>query len=237
MVGKTLTLCLTNYNRDKMLFESFEQVLDDDRVSEIVIVDDNSLDNYWRRVKGHCQHYPKIKLYRNQKNLGCYRNKREAISKATNDYVIIFDSDNIMTKGYIDKVFAEEWNPNVILAPDYIVSFDYRHFGGMVLDSKSGSRFFSMPRFDCLINTMNYFVNRDSYLQVWDGNKEPWTADTIYQNLRWVQSGRSIKVVVGMEYDHRIKHERGQDRSHYLQHNRKTGNLFNECMKQFKLMR
>ena len=51
MVGKTLSLCITNHNRDKMLIESFQQVLNDDRVSEIVIVDDYSEDRYYNRVK------------------------------------------------------------------------------------------------------------------------------------------------------------------------------------------
>lgn len=236
MVGKTLSLCLTNHNRDRMLFESFEQVLGDERVSEIVIVDDYSEDRFWRKVQNYCEGKEKIKLFRNRKNLGCYKNKREAISNATNEFVIIFDSDNIMTKEYIDKIYSEEWEPNTILAPDYVVSFDYRHFGGKIITRNTVKTYTRQVRFDCLINTMNYFVHKENYLKVWDGSIEPWTADTIYQNYRWLDSGRSIKVVKGLEYNHRIIHAPREERSHYMQHNRKTGNLFNNIMMKLKAM-
>jgi len=234
---RKVSLCLTNHNRDRMLFESFQQVLDDDRVSEIVIVDDNSEDNFWRKVQRYCEGKEKIKLFRNRKNLGCYKNKRESIAQAKNEFVIIFDSDNIMTKEYIDKIFEREWNENEILAPDYVVSFDYRHFGGHTLTRQNVNRFTRMERFDCLINTMNYFVHRDNYLKVWDGSIEPWTADTIYQNYRWLDSGRSFHILKGLEYMHRIEHGAKEERSHYLQHVRKTGNLFNTIMMKLKSMK
>ena len=247
MVGKTVSLCITNHNRDRMLFESFEQVLGDDRVSEIVIVDDNSEDNFWKKVKNYCEGKEKIKLFRNRKNLGCYKNKREAIAQAKNEFVIIFDSDNIMTKSYIDKIFEREWNENEILAPDFVHSFDYRHFGGITMTKSNVASYVRQLRFDCLINTMNYFVHRDNYLKVWDhgyknilptlGFSEPWTADTIFVNLCWIISGRSFHVLKGLEYNHRITHAPREERSHYMQHNRKTGNLFNTIMDKLKRMK
>lgn len=236
MVDRTLSLCLTNHNRDRMLFESFQQVLDDNRVNEIIIVDDASEDNFWRKVQRYCEGKEKIKLFRNRKNLGCYRNKREAIAQAANEYVIIFDSDNIITKEYIDKIFEHEWSPDIILAPDYVVSFDYRHFAGQMIDKTTVRKLTRAERFDCMINTMNYFVHRDNYLAVWDGSIEPWTADTIYQNYRWIESGRSIHVVKGLEYNHRIEHGAKEERSHYLQHVRKTGNMFNTIMDKLRKM-
>jgi glycosyltransferase involved in cell wall biosynthesis len=237
MVGKTLSLCITNHNRDRMLIESFHQVLKDDRVSEIIIVDDYSEDRFYNKVKDLTKGMDKVKLFRNRKNLGCYKNKREAIAQAQNEFVIIFDSDNVMTTGYIDKIFEQEWDKDVILAPDYVHSFDYRHFSGHTISKATVSNYTRQPRFDCLINTMNYFVHRDNYLKVWDGSIEPWTADTIYQNFRWLESGRTIHVLKGLEYDHRIKHEVRQEGSHYMQHNRKTGNLFNTIMDKLKRMK
>lgn len=236
MVGKTLSLCITNYNRDSMLLESFEQVLDDERVSEIVIADDVSKDSVWANVQKLCTH-PKIKLLRNKVNLGCYKNKQYVISQATNEYGIIFDSDNVMTKSYIDKVFEHEWHPDIILAPDFVGSFNYRNFSDKVITKENVSKFVSQDQFDCLINTMNYFVHLPSYLKVWDGSIEPWTADTIYQNYRWLDSGRSIHVVKGLEYNHRINHGVVEEGSHYVKHNRKTGNLFNVIKSKLKSLK
>lgn len=39
-----ITLALTHWNRFDMLCESFAQVIDDERIGEIVIVDDHSDD-------------------------------------------------------------------------------------------------------------------------------------------------------------------------------------------------
>ena len=233
---KTLSLCLTNHNRDKMLIESFQQVLDDDRVSEIVVVDDFSDDRFYDKVKDLTNGMDKVKLFRNRKNLGCYKNKREAIAQAQNEFVIIFDSDNIMTKEYIDKVYEREWDENIIFAPDYIVSFNYRNFSDRDITKNTVRKMTHEAGFDCLINTMNYFVHRDNYLAVWDGSIEPWTADTLYQNFRWIESGRTIHVLKGLEYDHRIKHEVRQEGSHYMQHHRKTGNLFNTIIDKLRRM-
>ncbi len=233
---RKVSLCLTNHNRDRMLFESFADVLDDPRISEIVIVDDCSEDRFYNKVKKTLEGISKIKLFRNRKNLGCYKNKREAIAQAQNEFVIIFDSDNIMTKGYLDSLYSVEWDENTILAPDFVVSFDYRHFGGQTITKQNVRKYTRQDRFDCLINTMNYFVHRDNYLKVWDGSIEPWTADTIYQNYRWLESGRSIHVLKGLEYSHRIQHSPREERSHYLQHVRKTGNLFNMIMMKLKSM-
>ena len=229
MVDRTLSLCITTFNRDDLLLRSFDQVLDDERVSEIVIVDDLSNDKFIRRLKTF--DHPKLKIFFNQKNLGCYRNKHEAIKNATNEYVIIFDSDNIISKKYIDKIFENEWHADTIYAPDYVHSFDYRHFSGLTFDRTTAKNYIGQTRFDCIINTMNYFVHRQSYLDVWDGSIEPWTADTIYQNYNWLKSGRKIHVLKELEYIHKIEDYKTEEKSHYIIHNRKTGNLFNETMK------
>jgi len=142
-----------------------------------------------------------------------------------------------MTKGYIDKIFEREWNENEILAPDYIVSFDYRYFGGHTLTKENVAKFTDKQKFDCLINTMNYFVHKENYLKVWDGSIEPWTADTIYQNYRWIESGRSFHVLKGLEYNHRIDHDVSQEKSHYAEHWRKTGRLFENTMDKLKRMK
>lgn len=84
-----------------------------------------------------------------------------------------------------------------------------------------------------MINTMNYFVNRDEYLRVWDKDmKEPWTADSAYQNYRWLEAGNMIHVLAGLQYEHRV-----HDGSHYQEHNRKTGKLFDQVMDKMRALR
>jgi glycosyltransferase involved in cell wall biosynthesis len=235
MVDRKISLCITNYNRDTLLFESFRYVLDDDRVSEIVIADDQSDVKIFNKVKEHCDRHQKIKLHRNFKNLGCYKNKRRVIELASNDWVIIFDSDNVLKKDYIDALYSvPEWSPATIYAPEFArPHFSYIHFAGQTIDKSNVARFVGQPKFDCLINCMNYFVNRGQYLLIHDNSGfEPWTADTIYMNHRWFKAHNKMHVLKGLQYDHLI--HKG---SHYQQHNNKTGNLFKDIENQLKMMR
>ena len=234
MVDKSLSLVITSYNRDTMTVNSYSKVADDPRISEIVIVDDCSSPRYFDRLKKLVNNHPKVKLFQNRQNLGCYKNKAYAITQATSEYVIIFDSDNTLNPQFIDKLFSLEWRPDTIYAPDFArPHFDYTRFSGVTIDKNTVKKYIpsaSQTRFDCLINTMNYFVNREKYLEVWDGGIEPWTADTIYQNYQWLKAGYNIYVVPGMQYDHLV-----HNGSHYQEHNRKTGNLYKEI--ENKMMR
>jgi hypothetical protein len=57
---------------------------------------------------------------------------------------------------------------------------------------------------------------------------EPWTADTLFQNYNWLKAGNKIHVLKGLEYIHNTEHK--EHRSHYQEHNRKTGKLFETTM-------
>jgi glycosyltransferase involved in cell wall biosynthesis len=223
-----------------MVFEAFEAVIDDPRISEIVIVDDNSKESVWKSLNQFDQKSNdqllarnKIRLFRNSKNLGCYFNKSVAISKASNEFVIIFDSDNTMTTEYIDRIFEQEWKRDTILAPEFAKPhFDYRTFSGETINKGNVRGMVDRKHFTALINTMNYFVHRDEYLKVFDSEIEPWTADTAYQNYNWLKAGNSFHVLKGLQYDHLV-----HNGSHYQEHNKKTGNFFNEVMDKMRRLR
>lgn len=233
---RKISLCLTNYNRQEMLYESFARVLNDDRIAEIIIVDDASTGIPFQAVEYYCSLYPKIKLFRNSKNLGCYRNKREAISKASNEFVIIFDSDNVIKQDYLDRVFEQEWKRDTIFAPDFArPHFDYTGFSGETITKENVAGMVDRKQFTALINTMNYFVHRDEYLRVWEDRDEPWTADTALQNYNWLKAGNKIHVLKGLQYEHRTEHT--EHKSHYVEHHRKTGRLFDEVMAKMRRLR
>lgn len=216
-----------------MTVNAFQNVIDDERIGEVVIVDDKSDISYFEKLQSRCTH-PKIRLFRNPENLGCYKNKRHAIAQAQFEYVIILDSDNTIDKSYLDAIYASEWSKDMILSPEFArPHFNYTHFAGQEINRQNVRNYIpnaSQTRFDCLINCMNYFVNRDEYLRVWDGSIEPWTADTIFHNYNWLKAGNKIKVVSGMQYDHLV-----HDGSHYRTYVQKTGNLYKEI--ENKMMR
>ncbi len=224
-----VTLAITTFQRDYMTHGSFKWVRDDPRISEIVIVDDCSELHIFESLQRMVDGFEKVKLYRNEKNLGCYHNKRRAVELSSNEWVILFDSDNVLRSDYLDAFYTKDFLgiPTCIYAPSFAKPhFDYRRFGGATFTGSEIKHFIDQKDFDCLINTCNFFVNREEYLNVFDQSiKEPWTADTLYFNYCWLKAGNSIYVVPGMEYEHLV-----HDGSHYKENVRKTGNFAKEIM-------
>jgi glycosyltransferase involved in cell wall biosynthesis len=224
-----ITLCLTNYNRTDLLFESFAQVINDDRISEIVIVDDHSDMECFNRVFEYTRSIPKVKLFRNEKNLDCYRNKRESVDRAANEWVIVFDSDNIMTKSYIDRVenlFVAGLNKKTIYQPSFAKPhFNFTRHEGLLVDQTNVGKRLTDDTFGTMLNAMNYFVSREEYLRVWDGSIDPVTSDSIFHNYNWLKAGNSIYVVPGLEYEHRV-----HNGSHYQNNVRRTPQGFHESI-------
>jgi glycosyltransferase involved in cell wall biosynthesis len=214
-----------------MLYESVQQVLDDERVSEIVIVDDHSELNSYIDIGHQFKHYPKVKLFRNDFNIDCYRNKREAISKATNEWVIILDSDNIITKTYIDRIenlWIAGLNAKTVYQPSHAKPhFSFITYEGLLINKFNVSRHMVDSTFQTMLNAMNYFVNRDEYLKVWDGSVDPVTSDSIFQNYNWLKAGNNIYIVPGLEYEHRV-----HNGSHYQNNVRRTPSGFHNSIVQ-----
>jgi len=203
-----ISLCITTYNRNAYLFKSFEQVLFDDRIDEIIIVDDCSELQLYKLIEARCSKLPKVRLFRNESNVGCYENKKIAVSKASNEFVIIFDSDNVIDTNYLDKLYSVEWSSNTLYAPDFAKPvFDYRKFAGITFNKLNVAKYCFTPGFDCLMNTMNYFIHKDSFVQIWQQKHDIKGADSIYMNYLWMLAGNSIHCLSGLEYFHRVNAE------------------------------
>ncbi len=228
-----ISLCITTYNRTTLLYESFAQVLNDDRISDIVIVDDCSDVEIWNAICYQLSEMDKVNLYRNEKNIGCYHNKKRAVELATNEGVIIFDSDNIITPKYLDVIPMNVIHSRMVVQPIFArPHFDFEKYSGLFITKDNVSQYANESTFTTALNAMNYFVNRDEYLRVWEERAEPWTADSLLQNYNWLNAGNSIYFCPSLEYEHRV-----HEGSHYKEHHRKTGNLYNELVQKLKEMR
>lgn len=233
MNDNRISICLTNYNRTSMLLQSFSQVLDHELVSEIIIADDCSNQGVIDELISW--QFPKVRVALNSQNLGCYANKRRAVSLAANDWVILFDSDNILTKEYLDRIenlMIAGVNAKTLYQPEFArPHFDFTQFSGTNFARGNIGRNAENSTFCTMLNAMNYFVNKDEYLRVWENRPEPWTADSLLQNYNWLNAGNSIYVVPGLTYEHRV-----HEGSHYKEHVHKTGNLYNEIVHKLRLL-
>lgn len=219
----TITLAITVWNRWEMLLESFAQVIDDDRIDEVLIMDDASELQYWDKIKELPKFNNKIKVVRQLTNQNMSRNKRDAIFNSKNEWVIIFDSDNVIGKDYLDAL-ERIWNKpgqpysGWIYSPSFAKPiFDYRKFEDYVFDMSDAPKL-NDPNCNCLFNTCNYVVNKEEYLATWKENKEMKGSDTIWMAYLWLKAGHSLYVVPNMHYEHRMHQGSGfaQDMSYNM---------------------
>lgn len=204
-----LSLCITTYNRYELLKESYAQVIDDPSISEIIIVDDCSTE---RGIKEKVNSLAggKVKVFHQAQNRGMSRNKADAISYASNEWCIIFDSDNIIGKDYLDAFFkmlnGGQPLDDIIYCPDFArPDFNYSSLSGKLFTAKMiKHQIGNDDSLNMAMNTCNYIVNKSMYVKVYKHNKVHIASDTIWFNYNWMQGGGFFYFVPGMQYAHRV---------------------------------
>lgn len=95
MQTPAFSVCIPNYNYAKYIGETIQSVLNQTYPHyEIIVVDNASTDDSVAVVKGF--HSDRIRLYQNPYNVGFAPNLDRAASKATNPYIIVLSSDDLM---------------------------------------------------------------------------------------------------------------------------------------------
>ncbi len=90
-----VSVLITSYNREKYIAEAIGSVLSQSYPNfELIIIDDCSIDNTFSIAK-HFQDN-RIKLFRNSKNLGQFKNRNLAIDYANGEYIKFLDSDDVL---------------------------------------------------------------------------------------------------------------------------------------------
>src|ERR1700735_912087 len=154
--GKTISLCITTYNRFEWTIRSFHDVLYDDRISEIVISDDASDLSVYAQLENAVGGMDKVRLLRNPKNYGCYLTKRRVVEASDEGYCILLDSDNVISTSYLDKIFEQQWDVYTILAPDMgEPALNYKALSGKVLTRENISDLLDVGNTAMLLNTCN----------------------------------------------------------------------------------
>jgi glycosyltransferase involved in cell wall biosynthesis len=218
---RELSICIPTWNRVDMTLNAFAKVYDDKRVKSIIIVDDASDLHIYNELKEKTKDMKKVRLFRNLTNRDCYANKYVAVSLSLTEYCIILDSDNQIDVSYLDKIFEQEWDKDVILAPDWAEPmFNYTEYSNLIVSKDNLAEYIDKPMFETCLNCMNYFVNKHAYCEVWDAEVDPVTSDSLFQNYNWLMSGKLIHIVDGLRYSHLV-----HDQSHYINNVQRTGDF------------
>lgn len=232
-----ISVCLTNFNRSKLLFEAVSNILSDERVDEVIISDDNSRDEVYQSVQWYFKDFPKVHIHRNDTNIDCYQNKAQSLRLASNDWCCLWDSDNIFDKAYIDRlenIMVAGLNDRTIYTPSFArPHFDFTSMSGVNINRTNIGGLMNGVQSDkvgTMLNAANYFVNRHEWLKVFDPGTDPVTSDSIYMASRWIEAGNSIYVVPDLSYQHRVNNHGSEEASHYGSNVRRTPQGFHDSI-------
>jgi glycosyltransferase involved in cell wall biosynthesis len=242
----------------KRILSCLHAPLKHDAVSEIVVIDDASED--YRELEdlltckmpelvfGTPADLSKLKMSHNDTNLGVFGNKLEAIARCTNEWVITCDSDNVMSKEYIDWVASTDKNPTTWYCPSFAKpEFDYRELAGLWNKYNIG-HIIDRRMFRCFMNTGNQIVHRGAFMAAFGKHRSEradltfpnWlnlddvtrrsdrarlifdACDSFVYNLTWLDKGGWLWIVGGLEYDH---YYTGGQESNYARAPKEKGDL------------
>ncbi len=101
-----VSLFIPVYNTELFIAQTIESVLAQTFTDyELIIVDDCSTDSSYEICKSYADRDPRIKLYRNEQNLGMMPNWNRGISLATGKYFMKLDADDLIHKEFVERSF------------------------------------------------------------------------------------------------------------------------------------
>ena len=105
------------YNAEKFLTETIESALTQTYENwEMLIVDDASMDNSLKIITQYVEKDSRIKLIKNESNLGSAKSRNRAIEVAQGEYIAFLDSDDIWLENKLEKQLTLMQNNNIYLS-------------------------------------------------------------------------------------------------------------------------
>jgi glycosyltransferase involved in cell wall biosynthesis len=94
-----ISVLMTAYNREQYIADAIESVISSNYSNwELIITDDCSVDNTFQIAQSYEFLDSRIRLYRNEINLGDYPNRNKAASYAKGELILNVDSDDMIFK-------------------------------------------------------------------------------------------------------------------------------------------
>ena len=110
-----VSILIPTYNREKIIAETLESAINQTYKNiEIIIVDNCSTDNTYLKVKDYSLKDNRIKLYRNNKNIGPVKNWKKCIEFAKGEFIKILWSDDLISLDFVERTLNVLKNNNEI---------------------------------------------------------------------------------------------------------------------------
>jgi glycosyltransferase involved in cell wall biosynthesis len=123
-----ISVIMTNYNREKILKEAIDSILNQTYIDfELIIIDDGSTDSSVDIIKSYKD--KRIKLFINKKNKGIVYSANMGIDMAMGEYIARMDSDDISLPNRLKKQNnLLKNNPDIDICGSNIINFGDKNF-------------------------------------------------------------------------------------------------------------
>ena len=205
------SLALTTFNRADQLISKIKKWELMECIDEIIVTDDCSND-YDRLTKETFS--SKVKIFKNETNLGAYVNKIITLNKVKNNWSILIDSDNDFCVEYTNALFFEKDKNGL---EEYIVycptkskpNFFYPNLEDVVFDKNLwNEKHFEQGGF---LNTCNFCISRKAIdvlnLNYAVDKTDPIAVDCKYMSYILLKNNFKLKGLKNLEYYHPISRD------------------------------
>jgi glycosyltransferase involved in cell wall biosynthesis len=107
MSGPTLSVIVPNYNHARYLPVSLQAVLDQSyRCCELIVADDGSTDDSVEVIEAFAKKDSRVRLLRNERNLGVHETVRRLIDAASGEYLYGAGADDMVLPGMFEQLMG-----------------------------------------------------------------------------------------------------------------------------------
>lgn len=126
----TISIVMATYNGAKYLSEQIDSILSQTISNfELIICDDCSTDETWIVLEDYALKDNRIKLFRNNENLGFKKNFEKALTLCSGDYIALSDQDDIWTPNHLELLYTHIGDKMVVCGNAEMIGSDGESLG------------------------------------------------------------------------------------------------------------
>lgn len=115
-MNKNVSICIPVYNGERWLKECLESAIECTVACEIIICDDQSRDNSIRIAEEFSGRDKRIRIYRNERNLGLVGNWNQCLKHAKGEWIKFLFQDDRLHPGSVEKMLEKSGPDDMLIA-------------------------------------------------------------------------------------------------------------------------